>query len=69
MRFHRKALWTLAAFILVLVAATDQAKIGIVAVAVAGIVLELLTWRGVFGRRDKSAKDRKPTRPRVLSSI
>jgi len=66
-KFHRKGLWALAAFILLLVVATEQTTLSIVAVVAAGVVLELLTWRGAFGRRDKSAKSPRPEGPTLYS--
>ena len=69
MKFHKNGLWLLAAVILVLVVATEQAALTVGAVIVASVVLELLTWRGIFGRRDRSGKRRRTDGPRLLSGV
>ena len=69
MKFHKKGLWALAAFILLLVAATGQTAMTIGVAVAAAIVLELLTWRGVFGRGGKSGRCRRPDGPRLLSGV
>lgn len=68
MKFHKNGLLALAGLIVVLVVASGQMALTIGAVIAAGIVLELLTWRGVFGRRDKAEERRKPRGPRLLST-
>ncbi len=69
MKFHKNGLWALAAFILLLVVATGQTAMTIGAVVAASIVLELLTWRGVFGRGDRSKRRRRPDGSRLLSGV
>jgi hypothetical protein len=59
----------LAGFILIVVIASGQVVLGIGAVVVASIVLELLTWRGIFGRGSKTDKRRRSDGPRLLSGV
>jgi hypothetical protein len=69
MKFHPKALWAVAAFILVLAIATKLTMVSVAAVVVAGVILEFLTWPGTFGRDDKQKKPRRSGGPRLYSGI
>jgi hypothetical protein len=49
MTFNGKALWGLAAFVMLVAIATDRATFGIGLVIAAMVVVELLTWVGALG--------------------
>jgi len=44
MTFNRKALWWTAAFVILLVLATNQPTVGIVIAVVSAVILDTLTW-------------------------
>ena len=58
MKFNPKALWALVAFILVVVVAAGQTALSIGAVVAAGVALEIVTWRGAFGLRERTGPKR-----------
>jgi hypothetical protein len=49
MSFNATALWSLAAFVLLMAIATGEVAIGIGAVVAATVIVELLTWVGALG--------------------
>jgi hypothetical protein len=51
MKFHHNGLWALFVFLVALLVAGARIEVGLGAAVVASIVLELLTWRGLFGVR------------------